>query len=96
VYSIAAHEPFYDGFTASRADLLALRGVTVADRGEDGDLLDFKFLLRTAVEKGSLLLQLDESMLAALRETAGKLSWVDALVLSDILREDNFVQFHSL
>ena len=96
VDSIAAHEPFYDGFIASRADLLALRGVTVADRGEDGDLLDFKFLLRTAVEKGSLLPQLDESMLAALKEATGKLSWVDALVLSGILREDNFVQFHSL
>jgi hypothetical protein len=96
VDSIAVYEPFYDGFIASRADLLALRGVTVADRGKDGDFLDFKFLLRTTVKKGLLLPQLDESMLAALKEAAGKLSWVDALVLSSLLREDNFVQFHSL
>jgi hypothetical protein len=42
VDSIAVHETFYDGFIASWADLLALRGVTVADQGKDGDLLDFE------------------------------------------------------
>lgn len=55
VDSIAAFEPFHGGFIASRADLLALRGVTVADRGKPGDLEDFKFLLRAMAEEGSLL-----------------------------------------
>ena len=55
-------------------DLLTLRGVTVVDRGRAGDLFDFKFLLRTMVEKGSLLPRLDESMLAVFKKVAGKLS----------------------
>jgi hypothetical protein len=55
VDSIAVCEPFHDGFIASRADLLALRGVTVADRGKPGDLVDFKFLLKATAEEGSLL-----------------------------------------
>lgn len=93
--SIAAHEPFYDGFIASRADLLALRGVTVADRGEDGDLLDFQFLLRTTAERGSLLPHLEDGTVEALREAVRRLSWVDALVLSGLFREKNFVLFDS-
>jgi hypothetical protein len=96
VDSIAACEPFHDGFIASRADLLALRGVTVADRGDDGDLVDFKFLLRTTAEKGSLLPRLDEDVVEALKKAVGMLSWVDALVLSGIFREDNFVLFDKI
>lgn len=72
-----------------------MRGVTVADRGEDGDLLDFKFLLGAAAERGSLLPQLEEHTVGALREAAGRLSRVDALVLSGLFREDNFIQFDS-
>ncbi|KAF2181181.1 hypothetical protein K469DRAFT_590445, partial [Zopfia rhizophila CBS 207.26] len=96
VDSIAAYEPFRDGFIASRVGFLALRGVTVADRGEDGDLLDFKFLLRTTAGRGSILPRLDWRTAEALKKVAGKLSWVDALVLSGILREDNFILFESL
>jgi hypothetical protein len=96
VDSIAACEPFHDGFIASRADLLALRGVTVADRGGDGDLVDFKFLLRTTAEKGSLLPRLDEDVVEALKKAVGMLLWVDALVLSGIFREDNFVLFDKI
>jgi hypothetical protein len=77
------------GFIASRADLLALRGVTVPDWGEDGDILDFQFLLRTTAERGSLLPQLEEGTVEALRKAAGKLSLVYALVSSGIFREDN-------
>ncbi|KAF1923504.1 uncharacterized protein M421DRAFT_311469 [Didymella exigua CBS 183.55] len=39
--SVAAYETLHDGFIASRVDLLVLRGVTVADRGKDSDVLDF-------------------------------------------------------
>jgi hypothetical protein len=79
VDSFAMHETSHDGFIASWADLLALRGVTVADQGNEGDLLDFEFLLRKTVKKRPLLPQLNESMLAALKVAEGKLSRVDAL-----------------
>lgn len=93
--SIAAYEPFHDGFIASRADLLVLRGVTVVDRGNNGDLLDFTFLLRTMAKRGLLLPELEEESLVVLRLAAGMVSRMDALVLSGILREHNFVQFNS-
>ena len=71
--SIAASEPFHDRFLASRADLLVLRGVTVAGRGDDGDLLDFRWLLETAAEWGSLLPRLDRDKVEAFKEVAGML-----------------------
>ena len=61
--SMAYGEPFHDGFIASQADLLALRGVTVANRGKYGDLLDFQILLRTMAERGSSPPKLEEGML---------------------------------
>lgn len=42
---IHAPEPLFDGFVASMSDLLLLRAVTVVNRGGDGDILDFQWLL---------------------------------------------------
>lgn len=47
---IHATEPLFDGSVASVSDLLLLRAVTVVDRGGDGDLLDFNWLLSEVVE----------------------------------------------
>ena len=94
--SIAAYEPFYDGFIASRADLLAMRGVTVADREEEQDLENFKYFLRTTVESGQILPQLDRQSVEALKTASGVLSRTEALVLCGILRDDNFMLFESL
>jgi len=96
VEPIAASEPFHDGFLASRVDLLVLRGVTVAGRGADGDLLDFRWLLTTAAERGLLLPRLNRDKVEALKEVAGILLWWEALVLLDILREEDFVLFSSI
>jgi hypothetical protein len=96
VDSIAAYEPFHDGFIASRADLLALRGVRMAGRGKDEDLEHFKYMLETTVMKGEIFPELDRQTVEALKEVAGMLSWVDGLVLSAIPREDTFVSFRSI
>jgi hypothetical protein len=96
VDSIAVSEPFYDGFLASRTDLLVLRGVTVVGRGEDGDWLDFRYLVEATVKGGSILPQLDRDAVVVLKEVAGGLLWWEALVLSGIFMEDNFVLFTSL
>jgi hypothetical protein len=45
-------EPLYDGSVASMSDLLLLRAVTVGDRGGDGDIADFKWLLAEVMAKG--------------------------------------------
>ena len=42
---IYAAGPFYEGSVASKSDLLRLRAVTVVDRGSDGEVDDFRWLL---------------------------------------------------
>ncbi|KAH0369502.1 hypothetical protein KCU65_g3253, partial [Aureobasidium melanogenum] len=44
-----------NGFVASVPDLLRLWSATVADRGEDGDLLDFRWLIQRCFEIGGVL-----------------------------------------
>ena len=96
VDSIAACEPFHDGFLASRADLLILRGVTVVGRGEDGDWLDFRYLLKATVKGDSILPKLDRDAVVVLKEVARELLWWEALVLSAMFLEEDFVLFSSL
>lgn len=80
----------------SQADLITLRTVTATDRGDDGDWLDLKYLLESMVEKGLLLPPLEEETMELLKELKPRLSWVEKLFLSSILREDNFVLFDSI
>lgn len=51
VKRIHAPEPLFDGFVASVSDLLLLRAVTVVNRGRDGDILDFQWLLSEVVKE---------------------------------------------
>ena len=44
--------PMYSGAVASKSDLLLLRAMTVVDRGSDGDVLDFQWLLTEVAESG--------------------------------------------
>ncbi|KAI5863937.1 hypothetical protein GGS23DRAFT_604872 [Durotheca rogersii] len=62
VERIHATEPFYEGSVASRSDLLRLRAMTVVDRGGDGDVLDFLWLLEV-VKAGQHLPELDSQEL---------------------------------
>ncbi|KAI1762259.1 hypothetical protein GGR53DRAFT_521827 [Hypoxylon sp. FL1150] len=61
-----ATEPFHEGSVASSSDLLRLRAVTVVDRGGDGDVLDFLWLLSEVVEAGECLPELDSNELDSL------------------------------
>lgn len=58
IEQIHAVEPLYEGSVAFSSDLLRLRAVTVVDRGADGDVLDFLWLLSTVVEAGKCLPEL--------------------------------------
>jgi hypothetical protein len=49
---VHVRESFLGGSLASKSDLLLLRAVTVVDRGGDGDVLDFIWLLSEVAEMG--------------------------------------------
>lgn len=59
IESIHAAEPFFEGSVASVSELLRLRAVTVVNRGGDGDVADFRWLLSRVVEVGQVLLGYD-------------------------------------
>ena len=61
-------EPFYEGSVASKSDLLRLRAVTVVDRGSDGEMDDFRWLLSEVALMGQLLPRLNEEELEAVSE----------------------------
>ncbi|KAM3487295.1 hypothetical protein MY3957_009420 [Beauveria namnaoensis] len=63
IEQIHATEPFFEGSVASSSDLLRLRAVTVVNRGGDGDVLDFLWLLSAVVEAGASLPELDQENL---------------------------------
>lgn len=56
-------EPFHEGSVASKSDLLRLRAVTVVDRGSDGEVDDFRWLLMEVALAGEVLPKLDEDEL---------------------------------
>ena len=51
---IHATQALGEGSLASVSDLLLLRAVTVVDRGSDGDILDFEWLLSRVTETDRL------------------------------------------
>ncbi|KLU89541.1 hypothetical protein MAPG_08512 [Magnaporthiopsis poae ATCC 64411] len=53
VDGVHAAEPLYEGSVASMSDLLLFRAVTVVDRGGEGDIWDFKWLLEEVARAGT-------------------------------------------
>lgn len=52
---ICEADPFLGASVASLPDLLRLRGQTVAERGNEGDVADFKWLLSRMSREGKVL-----------------------------------------
>lgn len=52
-------EPFFEESVASMSDLLRLRAVTVVDRGSDGEIEDFRWLLSEVARRGEVLPGID-------------------------------------
>ncbi|KAM3414611.1 hypothetical protein BST61_g9770 [Cercospora zeina] len=89
VERIHVAEPLYDGSVASASDLLLLRAVTVVDRGSNGDILDFEWLLSEVVSIG-LLPQIDEEELGWLvKAVESCLGTVGRLVVAALLSDEN-------
>ena len=73
--------PFYEGSVASKSDLLRLRAVTVADRGSDGDVDDFRWLLWEVARAGQNLPELECQELEIMLEAGRRLDVIDRLIL---------------
>ncbi|KAJ5382215.1 hypothetical protein N7517_000126 [Penicillium concentricum] len=83
-------EPFFDGSVASMSDLLRLRAVTVVERGSDGEVADFRWLLAELAKAGQIIPGLNAEELEYMRG-AGRccLEVVDCLLLYSILQEED-------
>lgn len=89
VERIHVRESLMEGSLASVSDLLLLRAVTVVERGSDGDVLDFQWLLSRVTEMGELP-KLDAKQLGYLCKAAEAcLAEMGCLVIAAILGEGN-------
>lgn len=87
--AIHATEPFYEGSVASKSDLLRLRAVTVVERGSDGEVDDFRWLLSEVAREGQVLPELDELDLEFVVTAGVCLGQLDRLVLAAVLGASN-------
>lgn len=90
VERVHAMEPYYEGSVASMSDLLLLRAVTVVDRGGDGDIWDFQWLLSKVTVKSVELPRICDEELEYLSKAVelclGSYGW---LVVAAILGNNN-------
>lgn len=89
IHRIHEAEPLSNGSVASISDLSLLRAVTVVDRGGEGDLLDFEWLLSKVVEMGGFP-EIDNEELGILVEAAEKcLGRLACLVVAALIGNRN-------
>jgi hypothetical protein len=86
---ILVTESFYEGSVASKSDLLRLRAVTVVDRGSDGEVDDFRWLLSGVAKESQVLPMLDNTELEYMSKAGARLGRLDRLVLGAVLGSDN-------
>lgn len=90
VERIYATEPFFEGSVASKSDLLRLRAVTVVERGSDGEMDDFRWLLSEVARVGQVLPRLNEDELEFVSKAGeSSLRGLDRLILGAVLGGDN-------
>ena len=95
VESIIKRVPFSGGFVASLMDLFLRRAVTVADRGDDRDVENFKWLLEAMVEKGIVLPCLGHEKVVVLAEgvEAAKLTLSDPILYGAVLSAEDLAKY---
>jgi hypothetical protein len=86
---IHATEPLFEGSVASKSDLLRLRAVTVVDRGSDGEVDDFRWLLSEVAREGRVLPALDGDELECMSGAGETLGGLDRLVFAAVLGGNN-------
>ncbi|KAL2162584.1 hypothetical protein VTH06DRAFT_7498 [Thermothelomyces fergusii] len=86
---IHAAGPLFGGSVASVSDLLLLRAVTVVERGGDGDIADFKWLLSEVARMGQFPTINDEELAWLVAAADLCLGRFGRLVIAAILGEKN-------
>ncbi|KAI3528354.1 hypothetical protein CSPX01_16276 [Colletotrichum filicis] len=86
---IHATESFLGGSVASTSDLLRLRAKTVVERGGDGEVDDFRWLLLLAARNGQVLPLLDNDEVENLVGAAAIMMLFDVLILVALLGVNN-------
>ena len=90
IETIHETEPFFEGSVASKSDLLRLRAKTVVDRGSDGEIEDFRWLLWEVAKAGQVLPTLGEDDRMYIRQAGEScLGVLDRLVLGAVLGDSN-------
>ncbi|KAJ4036444.1 hypothetical protein NW761_009439 [Fusarium oxysporum] len=82
-------EPFRGASVASMSDLLRLRAVTVVERGSDGEVDDFLWLLECVAREGQVLPGLNNQELEYVMGAGACLGVLDRLVLTAVLGANN-------
>ncbi|KAH7244151.1 uncharacterized protein BKA55DRAFT_691963 [Fusarium redolens] len=82
-------EPFRGASVASMSYLLRLRAVTVVERGSDGEVDDFRWLLECVAREGQVLPGLDDQELEYVMGAGACLGVLDRLVLTAVLGANN-------
>ncbi|WQF76570.1 hypothetical protein CDEST_01584 [Colletotrichum destructivum] len=86
---IHAATPFRGGSLASKSDLLRLRVKTVVERGSDGEVDDFRWLLRGVARERQVLPRLDDEEVENVVGAGGGLGILDRLLLVAVLGAEN-------
>ena len=86
---IHATKPLYDGSVASVSDLLLLRAVTVVDRGSNGDVVDFQWLLSEVAKAGNFPEVDDEELEYLLKAVEPCLGQLGCLVVAALIGSKN-------
>lgn len=90
IETIHETESFFEGSVASMSDLLRLRAVTVVDRGSDGEIEDFRWLLWEVAKAGQVLPKLGVEDRMYIRQAGEScLGVLDRLVLAAVLGDNN-------
>ncbi|TVY66277.1 hypothetical protein Focb16_v010320 [Fusarium oxysporum f. sp. cubense] len=82
-------EPFRGASVASISDLLRLRAVTMVERGRDGDVDDFRWLLESMAREAEVLPGLGNQELEYMMGAGACLRILDRLVLIAVLGANN-------
>ncbi|SPO01944.1 uncharacterized protein DNG_04617 [Cephalotrichum gorgonifer] len=85
IEKIHAAEPLLGASVASKPDLLYFRAVTVVDRWDDGDVLDFLWLLYRIAEDCEELPALGDQELGIMVKAGARLGIMDHLLLAAIV-----------
>ncbi|UKZ93280.1 uncharacterized protein TrAFT101_008200 [Trichoderma asperellum] len=81
--------PYFGASLASKMDLLRLRATTIVERQEDGDMVDFRWLLGEVAREGESLPKLNKREIGNFLVVGTQIGQLDRLILAAIMGMHN-------